>query len=122
MKQDSKPLWQRLNEERTQGDWTPGTNKASKEWMQLFCNKKVILEVNTIHRNGQRQNGDFDKEEANAQYTALAVNNLASLAEALDEAINRVAYCIDLWEMPDEAVAMLRGEIDAMQKTLNKIS
>lgn len=41
-----------------------------------------------------------------------------TLLEVIDEASNRIAYCIDLWEMPEEAVAMLHGEIDAMQEAM----
>jgi len=82
------PLWRELNEARTQGEWKQGINRASKEWMQLFYGRTVVLEIHTINKKGQRQAGDFEKEDANVKYTALAVNNLASLAEALDAAIH----------------------------------
>jgi hypothetical protein len=88
MGNNNKPLYKVLNEERTQGEWMPGTNTASKEWMQIFCNKKVVLEVNTINKKGERKAGDFQKEDYNAKYTALAVNNLAHLAEALEGLMN----------------------------------
>jgi len=89
MTQSNTPLWRELNEARTQGEWKQGTNTASKEWMQLFHGRTVVLEIHTINKKGQRQAGDFEKEDANAKYTALAVNNLASLAEALGAAIKR---------------------------------
>jgi len=42
------------------------------------------------------------------------------LLEVIDETANRLAYCIDLYEMPEEAVAMIRGEIDHLNEVLSK--
>lgn len=40
--------------------------------------------------------------------------------QQLDESSNRIAYCIDLYHLPEEAVAMLRGEIDQMLSVMGK--
>lgn len=70
MNTETKPLYKILNEARTGGIWE--TSKF-KEGDYSLCEEDA---------------GDMIAEgftEANAQYTALAVNNLASVADALAE-------------------------------------
>lgn len=78
------PLYKVLNQKRTQGvmQWkqTNGNNRYEHtvyhdQWKNPFC------------QFGIEDNGEVAPEEikANAQYTALAVNELANLAEALEE-------------------------------------
>lgn len=73
----SKPLYQQLNEARTQGEWeydfTHRTNNGSPQDNYIY-NPMFTVEF-----------GDGAKARANAQYTALAVNNLHHLAEALEK-------------------------------------
>lgn len=81
MKQDSKPLWQRLNEERTQGDFTVGET-ALTATTSLWVGGTLIAKMADVPHEGGN---------ANAQYTALAVNNLESLAEALAGILNNTS-------------------------------
>lgn len=71
MKQENKkPLYKVLNEQRTQGDWKAnGMQIESAGWNVATLNPYAP---------------EISNFEANAQYTALAVNNLHHLAEALE--------------------------------------
>ena len=70
-------LYQQLNEQRTQGEWADELNPISAEY-EVVCSHCDIAVFNGI-------NSSVDC--ANAQYTALAVNNLHHLAEALGKLI-----------------------------------
>jgi len=70
-----------MKTKHTAGEWTQGVNTSSKEWMQVFCNNKVIAEVKTIHQKGQRESTDFEEEEANAKLIAAAPEMLKALIE-----------------------------------------
>lgn len=67
-------LYQQLNEQRTQGEWVDVLNPISAEY-EVVCSHCDIAVFNGI-------NSSVDC--TNAQYTALAVNNLHHLAEALE--------------------------------------
>lgn len=56
----------------TTGEWTQGTNTNSEEWMKIFCNNKVVAVINTINKKGQRQQGDFEEENANTKLIAAS--------------------------------------------------
>lgn len=73
-KTTTKPLYKRLNEERTQGEW--GISKDGCDIETTDSAKLGILAVYAISK---------EKDKANAQYTALAVNNLHKIAEALEK-------------------------------------
>ena len=70
-------LYQQLNEQRTQGEWVDVLNPISAEY-EVVCSHCDIAVFNGI-------NSSVDC--TNAQYTALAVNNLHHLAEALEKLI-----------------------------------
>ncbi len=71
----------------TKGIWERGTNTASKEWMQIFCNKKLIAEAKPLNKKGQRQPKDFEEEEANAKLLASAPKLL--------EQLNRIVLAVE---------------------------
>jgi len=78
--QDKKPLYKVLNEQRTQGRATIELRSFESSDL-MFGNDRV----------GELYCGSEYTEieaEANAQYTALAVNNLHLLAEALEKIKN----------------------------------
>ena len=84
MKQDTtKPLWQRLNEERTPKEWVL-QGMGSDKYLRQDNNGGVLCEFTDYTSVTFLSKQEF---EANAQYTALAVNNLHHLAEALEELI-----------------------------------
>lgn len=70
-------LYQRINEQRTHGEWVDVLNPISAEY-EVVCSHCDIAVFNGI-------NSSVDC--TNAQYTALAVNNLHHLAEALEKLI-----------------------------------
>jgi len=110
------PLWKQLNEQRTQGEW---------EWEQCRGNNRyehAVFSRNggkygsyVITQLGMEDTVEKEPEEikANAAYTALAVNNLAVLAEALERFVNFVDQ-----QKLDYESAMVR----AAKEALNRIS
>jgi len=79
-KENVKPLYKRLDEERTQGKWLFG-NTTILERPALWIGGTRILVADEVPH-------EILSGTANAQYTALAVNNLAPLAEALENFIS----------------------------------
>ena len=74
MKNETKqPLYKVLNEQRTQTEWSV---------TGLEFRAKSSLLLGSIY-NHNPLNQSYEQAKANAQYAALAVNNLANLAEAL---------------------------------------
>lgn len=81
---ETKPLYKRLNEERTQGNW--GNDGCAIDSDQF--------EICVMSTGAKDQDGNTIKWaecEANAQYTALAVNHLHLLAEALETLTKEVS-------------------------------
>ena len=83
MKQDTtKPLWQQLNEQRTQGEWYIENKTDTGIWvghLKSVCSCAALM------------SGINDDEKiANTRYTALAVNNLHLLAEALQTFVSMI--------------------------------
>lgn len=100
----TKPLYQRLNEERTQGEWMLYDDRPNG-WV-LNAGIKRVISV-------------FDKDDentANAQYTALAVNNLHHLAEAMQKFIDNVIENPKLYE---NQISYYKG---VFREALNRIS
>lgn len=97
MKQDSKPLWQRLNEERTQGEWIC-------DGAHVYTQDQIIL---------LKSGGTYYVDNINMKYSTLAVNHLASLAEALEAYMSMVGntghsigreYASELYDKAKEAL------------------
>jgi len=117
--QKQQPLYKRLNEVRTQGIWSVGYGHASNS-LGLFT-KKMLDEGLSEHPiclvSPIETENETDK--ANAEYTALAVNNLASLAEALGNLHHACMMDSDIptawWSKHKETVAKAK-------EALNKIS
>lgn len=108
--ENNKPLYVRLNEERTQGEWVL---EQLSSWNQI-SNDKAIVRAEIVSKNLWERVAEFDlttltgrtnllggSPKSDAQYTALAVNNLHILAEAL-EAFNRM-YIDE--KMPSHVIA-----------------
>lgn len=124
MKQDIKPLWQRLNEERTQGEWLyqlTSMHKMQDAKYSISEKSTPIKEIASFLTNrnlydlrSDEVRYDVGVTKANAQYTALAVNNLASLAESLEGFI----HWWDNSGQPDEC----RNNAMRAKESLNKIS
>ncbi len=115
------PLWKELNNKRTQGVWRQGytlmttnTNRWSKEDIKrndLTENKILFTNFNLEDEGrGRMKVAVFESNPADTLYTAMAVNNLASLAEALQSVIN------DLPFQPTQ------GTYDKIEKALKQIS
>jgi len=84
------PLWRELNEKRSGNKWyATSRNPNTGEWVIQTTdtsNNRTGYIADTSAKYIHADSFDDSKKiaEANAQYTALAVNNLASLAEALE--------------------------------------
>lgn len=82
MSETKRPLYVELNEKRTQQGETECDVDMTCDYYELMTQKTVIAKF----FNSKSPYGISDEEgKANAQYTALAVNNLHILAEALEE-------------------------------------
>lgn len=76
---NTQPLYKVLNEQRTQGEWETPDNTI---WSGQDEIGKFLYHGNSANK-------------ANAQYTALAVNNLHHLAEALEALTKWVIHNTD---------------------------
>jgi DUF438 domain-containing protein len=83
IQRSNEPLYKVLNEERTQGEWDiiEEENTVSKYRMYSTKDGANILWLDPDEE-------EIEKEKANINYTALAVNNLNQLAEALERIRN----------------------------------
>jgi hypothetical protein len=61
-----------MESKHTKGEWKRGTRTNTKEWMQIFCDGKLIAEAKPLNKIGHREAGDFKSEEANAKIIAAA--------------------------------------------------
>lgn len=95
--QKQQPLYKRLNEVRTQGKWELTKFNEGDFGLCMECAGDGISE-------------QMKKEDA--EYTALAVNNLASLAEALEL----------LYELCNSGQPPGNDDLDKAKEALSKIS
>ena len=87
--ESKQPLYKVLNEQRTQGQWGYGEYKGSESYKAHIIGD-YSNEIAKFYWQTENNKSNNDKQsEANAQYTALAVNNLHHLAEALE----KIAEC-----------------------------
>lgn len=101
----TKPLWKVLNEQRTQVEWVNDGHTVATGWQP---NDETIADFNP--RNFPYPTiGDTNEKKClyNAQYTALAVNNLASLAEALEAAMEEQYLTLPTYKKIKEALARI---------------
>lgn len=88
----TQPLYKRLNEQRTQGEWKHDIDRNKQEiFTSTFKGRSCIMSAETRHSF----HVGTDQSEANAKYTALAVNNLHHLAEALEALTKWVTHNTD---------------------------
>ena len=84
--ENNVPLYKVLNESRTQGNWAT-TESGAKSSLRIYATDHVqkthVLDCFSF-ASGIKE----EEAEANTAYTALAVNNLHLLAEALEEALD----------------------------------
>lgn len=93
--ESKQPLYKVLNEDRTQGKW-----QVSK-YPAIGYPNVIKSEFTSSHiaLMGLPTEGEDNtvEAEANAQYTALAVNNLHHLAEALRQAGGRIETLLSVF-------------------------
>ena len=63
----------------TKGEWVKGSNTAKRDWMQIFCNGKLIAEAKELSKKWNRKATDFEEEGANAALIAAAPDLLEAL-------------------------------------------
>jgi DUF438 domain-containing protein len=108
----NEPLYKVLNEERTQGEWDiiEEENTVSKYRMYSTKDGANILWIDSDEE-------EIEKEKANINYTALAVNNLNQLAKFAEWIVKEIETT------PDELTDALLGLIKLKaNEALNKIS
>jgi len=97
MKDESIPFWKLLNEKRTSGIYIVDDNLIvatdKPETYPEYYNDGIVIREMATKDNTTDENivAHFEQSRLNAQYTALAVNNLASLAEALEKIVNEAS-------------------------------
>lgn len=80
-KKAKKPLWKTLDAQRTQGEWY-------REENSLIIRSNYFNSIGTF--DPLYNEIDETQKVANAQYTALAVNNLSILAKTLEKALETI--------------------------------
>lgn len=109
----TKPLYQRLNEERTQGEIKTEQSQMYQNVIQLLQGYDTFGQICPLNGGNPTTK---EQNTANAQYTALSVNTLHHLAEALYQ-IN--CMCADAKSKDDINI----GKIAKLSKeALNRIS
>lgn len=91
METNNKPLYKVLNEKRTGGEWgmyisEKGKDGCSRAYINSSFPHDMYETICTM--SGLNGNEAGENAKINAQYTALAVNNIAHLAEALEGLMN----------------------------------
>ena len=95
---NTKPLWKVLNEQRTKG------NISVSEKTSLRCtNLESILFFADFNKSSFIS---YEEKSNNAQYTALAVNNFANMAEFAEWCINEIETTPDL--LSDALLGMIK--------------
>ncbi len=98
--QTQQPKYKVLNEQRTQGEWYSKAALSSDfTYIRYVTTEKGII-ANIRHRKEL----ELLENLANAEYTALAVNNLHHLAEALEDMIG-------LWQSLSEVLPPTKNEV-----------
>jgi len=113
--ENNVPLYKVLNENRTQGELEPCKDAKHSHVMGSYETGK-IQPVLYIHLTSDKKTC-----KANAAYTALAVNNLHLLAEALNDLIKQATETTkDLCGF--DGADVLDAAIDKAKEALNRIS
>lgn len=113
------PLWRLLNEQRTKTKWefkisTPkqerekwGGNCGAQARLFTYDGSKIMGRPNSktiAFWPHWREENETAEHSANLEYTALAVNNLASLAEALEDAMGEQYLTLSTYKKIKEAL------------------
>lgn len=123
---EQKPLYQVLNEQRTQGEWILEQPSSFNQ----ISDERAIIRAEIPSKNLWERVAEFDltsltgrtnllggSHKADAAYTALAVNNLHILAEALEIAKNYVEHFIS-----NGGIGECEKDLATVKEALNKIS
>lgn len=120
MKQENEttalPLYKRLDEERTQGEWmvVRYPDLETPYYIEVEGRIKEIIEFNQVLIDDK--NIAPKEPQANAQYTALAVNNLSSLADTLQAIID------NSFDVSNSYVTVSKALIEQAKAALSAIS
>ena len=117
--QNKQPLYKVLNEGRLNA---PFIAKGDKIFIDNCLNSTATFHS---YKDGDAYIIEISEQqaEANAQYTALAVNNLHHLAEALEEVKNTVLLLEQTEDFTETQISALYNEMfHACREALNRIS
>lgn len=117
------PLWKLLNEKRIGGEWMAKTygNGINNRIETNDTHCYIIADCyNNVRESKKWMLEDITPEqsEVNAQYTALAVNNLDKIATSLQKLI----FIADIWAEENNPSQNAKKEIAEAKKALANIS
>ena len=121
-----KPLYQRLNEQRTNGNWS--ISPLDGRIVTYPTNQSISAPIGVMTPCYTKSKHifsetDIEKVKANAEYTALAVNNLHLLAEALEKAMQIIERLDEEYsDATDRHSSYTRGEYNSLKEALARIS
>jgi hypothetical protein len=117
--EETKPLYKVLNEKRSKGVWSLATYQTKTslhiktDTFRRNNSQKYICEVKQVLADG----GIDNEDENNLKYIALAVNNFASVVDALNHIVN------DLQKhyKPQKLLSSTHDKINNAKQALNNI-
>lgn len=107
-----------MTTKHTAGQWVKGTNTAKRDWMQIFCNGKMIAEVKELSKKGQRKATDFEEEGANCHLIAHAPE-LLQMVYDLKNCIKRLTSDTELSQFDKDTEAQWEGEAHELLTRIN---
>ena len=106
-----------MKNKHTAGQWVKGTNTSKRDWMQIYCNGKMIADVKELSKKGQRKATDFEEEGANAHLIAHAPE-LLQMVYDLKQCIQRLTQD-NLSQSERDTEAQWEGEAHELLLKIN---
>ena len=117
--QQPQPLWKVLNEQRTRGKWICDNTQVCSG---IEITDETIFDGQPSNEYPTVWERNNLEAKANAAYTALAVNNLSRLAEALEDVTKEYISCLKLLAETTKTVYSENNVVIAAKKAMQAIS
>jgi hypothetical protein len=102
----------------TTGQWIKGTNNATRDWMKIYSEGKLIAEVKELSKKGERKATDFEQEGANAHLIAHAPE-LLQMVKDLKDCIKRLTSDEEMSQFDMDAEAQWIGDAHELLYKIN---
>jgi len=102
----------------TTGQWIKGTNNATRDWMKIYSEGKLIAEVKELSKKGERKATDFEQEGANAQLIMYAPE-LLQMVKDLKDCIKRLTSDEEMSQFDMDAEAQWIGDAHELLYKIN---